>query len=223
MVAVAQNHTPRDFPSSLQNAHPLAAHRVSGLRYYSPEMGRWVNRDPIHETGNISLYSFALNEPIASIDALGRMARRPRCPPERGAPPLEEGCDPGDTRTIIHPPEVHGGEYTGASRAYTTLISEEPLRIRVRCFCERENYEIHIVEEHQKCVEGVVVFQIGGTTECPICDFRDTTFWKYVDKDVQITEIPSGWTVEDETICSTTACVTQFTLKCTYICANAQP
>ena len=71
MVAVAQERTPRDFSFSLQNAHPRFAHRVSGLRYYSPELGRWASRDPIAEHGGQSLYASVRNDPVNRRDLLG--------------------------------------------------------------------------------------------------------------------------------------------------------
>lgn len=42
-----------------------------GYRYYSPEFGRWINRDPIGEKGGINLYLFISNDPIAQWDFLG--------------------------------------------------------------------------------------------------------------------------------------------------------
>jgi RHS repeat-associated protein len=42
-----------------------------GFRYYSPEMGRWVNRDPIEEDGGVNLYGFALNNAACFADCLG--------------------------------------------------------------------------------------------------------------------------------------------------------
>ncbi len=50
--------------------------KTSGLvcyiyRYYNPETGRWVNRDPIEEDGGVNLYAFCRNEPLNKIDPLG--------------------------------------------------------------------------------------------------------------------------------------------------------
>ena len=43
----------------------------SGYRFYDPQLGRWINRDPIGEKGGLNLYSFVRNEPISSWDLLG--------------------------------------------------------------------------------------------------------------------------------------------------------
>jgi RHS repeat-associated protein len=42
-----------------------------GFRYYSPELGRWINRDPIGERGGINIYSFVENETVSDWDYLG--------------------------------------------------------------------------------------------------------------------------------------------------------
>ncbi len=43
----------------------------SGYRYYSPALGRWVNRDPIGERGGWHLYAFVGNRPFLFVDLLG--------------------------------------------------------------------------------------------------------------------------------------------------------
>lgn len=42
-----------------------------GYRYYSPEMGRWVSRDPIGERGGINLYGMVGNDAVNKLDRLG--------------------------------------------------------------------------------------------------------------------------------------------------------
>ena len=51
-----------------------------GFRYYSPSLGRFLNRDPIGEEGGVNLYAFVENDPVNGWDRLG----------------LEEACDPAD-------------------------------------------------------------------------------------------------------------------------------
>ncbi|WP_404424357.1 RHS repeat-associated core domain-containing protein [Nibricoccus sp. IMCC34717] len=42
-----------------------------GHRYYNPQLGRWVSRDPIGENGGVSLYGMGVNDAINRIDPLG--------------------------------------------------------------------------------------------------------------------------------------------------------
>src|SRR5690625_2532982 len=42
-----------------------------GYRYYSPSMGRFLNRDPIEEEGGLNLYAFVGNDPMNRWDYLG--------------------------------------------------------------------------------------------------------------------------------------------------------
>ena len=42
-----------------------------GQRYYSPELGRFINRDPQQESGGANLYMYAGNSPVMKGDRLG--------------------------------------------------------------------------------------------------------------------------------------------------------
>jgi len=42
-----------------------------GYRYYSPELGRWLSRDPVGEIGGLNLYAFVRNDPIDNVDPYG--------------------------------------------------------------------------------------------------------------------------------------------------------
>jgi len=42
-----------------------------GYRWYHAEWGRFINRDPIEESGGENIYCFVKNDPVASVDALG--------------------------------------------------------------------------------------------------------------------------------------------------------
>ncbi len=43
-----------------------------GYRYYNPDLGRWINRDPIGEKGGVNLFGFVGNNSIYSWDKLGK-------------------------------------------------------------------------------------------------------------------------------------------------------
>lgn len=40
-------------------------------RYYNPELGRWISRDPIEEQGGFNLYCIIGNNPLLGWDSLG--------------------------------------------------------------------------------------------------------------------------------------------------------
>lgn len=42
-----------------------------GYRYYSPELGRWLSKDPLQERGGANLYAFCLNNPVNYCDPVG--------------------------------------------------------------------------------------------------------------------------------------------------------
>ena len=47
-----------------------------GYRYYSPELGRWLTRDPIEEDGGDNLYAFCGNNGVARADSHGLSPER---------------------------------------------------------------------------------------------------------------------------------------------------
>src|ERR1043166_9303050 len=54
----------------------LYRHSTSNLdfavyRAYDPELGRWLSRDPIGESGGVNLYAYVINSPATGIDLLG--------------------------------------------------------------------------------------------------------------------------------------------------------
>src|SRR5205085_4872152 len=46
-----------------------------GLRYYNPQSGRWISRDPSQEDGGVNLYGFVGNDGINGVDYLGLWRR----------------------------------------------------------------------------------------------------------------------------------------------------
>ncbi|WP_176014020.1 RHS repeat domain-containing protein [Victivallis sp. Marseille-Q1083] len=42
-----------------------------GYRYYDPQHGRWISRDPIEENGGVNLYGFVGNNPVKKKEYLG--------------------------------------------------------------------------------------------------------------------------------------------------------
>jgi RHS repeat-associated protein len=49
-----------------------------GHRFYSPLLGRFINRDPIAEAGGLNLYAYCRNDPVNCVEVLGLGDDRPR-------------------------------------------------------------------------------------------------------------------------------------------------
>ena len=45
------------------------------MRFYKPSNGRWINRDPIEESGGENLYAFCKNNPVFNVDINGENIR----------------------------------------------------------------------------------------------------------------------------------------------------
>jgi RHS repeat-associated protein len=75
-----------------------------GKRYYSPEMGRWINRDPIEEKGGVNVYRVIHNNPINKFDIIGLLP-------------------PGYGLVYIGVPGLGAGNGGTSDRIYWTLFS----------------------------------------------------------------------------------------------------
>lgn len=51
--------------------HKMSLPYYYGYRYYDPESGRWISRDPAEERGGVNLYGFVGNDGLNGIDVLG--------------------------------------------------------------------------------------------------------------------------------------------------------
>lgn len=51
--------------------HPASNLDLAVYRAYDPDLGRWLSRDPIGESGGINLYGYVKNRPTGNRDPLG--------------------------------------------------------------------------------------------------------------------------------------------------------
>jgi RHS repeat-associated protein len=66
----------------------------SGQRFYNPNLGRWLSRDPIEEDGGLNIYAYCINSPANGIDALGEGGTFPAPPVPIPSPILPAPPDP---------------------------------------------------------------------------------------------------------------------------------
>ncbi len=99
----------------------LYVHQPSGLdmatyRGYSPNLGRWINRDPFSERGGINLFSYVRNNPIKYTDRMGligfgmpniapAITVKPQPMPAKPTKPVKPGPPKScPARGAVHPP-----------------------------------------------------------------------------------------------------------------------
>jgi RHS repeat-associated protein len=70
-VTAITSTIPSDFQYAGMYAHATSGLNVTKYRFYDPNTGKWLSRDPIAERGGINLYGYAHNAPSNLIDPLG--------------------------------------------------------------------------------------------------------------------------------------------------------
>jgi RHS repeat-associated protein len=65
------NTTLPDFNFTGLYRHSMSNLDMAVYRFYDPDLGRWLNRDPIEERGGLNLYGYVANDPLNLIDPLG--------------------------------------------------------------------------------------------------------------------------------------------------------
>src|SRR5206468_379001 len=56
---------------SSKEIHAASGMYYYGYRFYDPNLQRWINRDPLSETGGLNLYRFVGNRPVQALDPFG--------------------------------------------------------------------------------------------------------------------------------------------------------
>jgi RHS repeat-associated protein len=79
-----------------------------GMRYYSPELGRWLSRDPIEEGGTPNLYCALDNSPPNAWDAVGLWVQLSAAPSSAGYAILIVGYRGGNKKVTA---ATRGGIY----------------------------------------------------------------------------------------------------------------
>ena len=67
-VTFAQYPRPENEPTATATVSGV---RYYGYRFYSPGLGRWINRDSLEERGGLNVYEFVNNDSLSRFDILG--------------------------------------------------------------------------------------------------------------------------------------------------------
>ena len=70
-AADRQDDCPFRFSTKYLDDAEGTGHYYYGYRYYQPDTGTWLGRDPLGEEGGLNLYGFVSNDPVNSWDYLG--------------------------------------------------------------------------------------------------------------------------------------------------------
>ncbi|WP_346189594.1 RHS repeat-associated core domain-containing protein [Rubritalea halochordaticola] len=118
-----------------------------GYRYYTPETGRWINRDPIEENGGLNLYGFVRNVALNYNDLLGLA-------PIGGGGNITVVYDPPNPREVV-PQILDLGE--SGTNYYNRVVNCKCGKLEVVSERERSNGEIR--QKKQCCITCHVSFE----------------------------------------------------------------
>jgi RHS repeat-associated protein len=105
-----------DFGFSGLYQHDRSGLNFSIYRAYSSELGRFLNRDPIAETGGVNLFAYVINNPISFTDITGLQKDKcEKCPD----PPNKMPPDPDFP--VPYPNAMGGQTYFYSNGVYVTV------------------------------------------------------------------------------------------------------
>jgi RHS repeat-associated protein len=108
-----------------------------GYRYYQPQTGRWLSRDPLEENGGVNVYGFIGNDPINQMDPLGLydedvhyyltyyLARQTGCFTQADAQAIAEGNQTTDELEALKPGPGITEARASANERYHALTPPE--------------------------------------------------------------------------------------------------
>ena len=132
-----------------------------GYRYYSPDLGRWISRDPIEEQGGFNLYAFVNNDPVNKFDILGLKCKPKTYPNGQYIFSVDQSFYPSGWQCETNYLTL---DECGASAVVSATL-ECKLHVIVECLCP--------CLEKRKGIRYFKVENIGGSScDTPIAENR---------------------------------------------------
>lgn len=143
-----------------------------GLRFYNPNAGRWLSRDPIGLRGGLNVYQFIMNNSLGMVDYLGLMWPGSDGKWPKGRPHCDElSCDADHLGNTCHTDWTFAGTknepmevdlnpllVTGTPVTYYALC----VRPVKKCVCPKKTY---LLEPHDKEEKEVFLLTDLGPVE----------------------------------------------------------
>lgn len=99
-----------DFQYASYFKHKRSNLNAAAYRFYHPTIGRWLNRDPIRESGGLNLYAYCGNDPLSQIDPLGLSGTLCICSKDSGNSCAECGFGHSWIIFTMNPPSGGGNK-----------------------------------------------------------------------------------------------------------------
>ena len=77
-----------------------------GFRQYAPNLGRWLNQDPLGEAGGLNLYGFVHNNPLIYADPLGLQGYIGYAPPPARPDPIVRAMQQANVQRMFPGPTI---------------------------------------------------------------------------------------------------------------------
>jgi RHS repeat-associated protein len=148
---------------------------VTGLseyqfRMYSPELGRWLSRDPIGEdveTGAANLYGFVENGPVNKIDFLGLFSKIVNCCP----------CEEATLKTDETKAQEHITHLKSIINGWIPLIESSPGSMKPKPGYPK--YTIHDLKKALAVLDKASAKLNNGVAECSKEDKYIASAWPW--------------------------------------------
>jgi RHS repeat-associated protein len=122
VAATGDFHADFNFWFSSKQEEPWWGLYYYDYRYYSPELGRWLSRDPIGVSDGANEYGFVDNAPLYEVDPYGLQKKNSAYPP--GTPPEQIWCYDLAQRVAT---DILNNPYRPRSASWFCTIHRRPL------------------------------------------------------------------------------------------------